>query len=63
MPLTDDSSLTLQVTMGQVRELALHEADLKDELLKEKKHKEQAYKEIDELRAALGLPKNYEKLN
>jgi hypothetical protein len=38
-------------------------ADLKDELLKEKKHKEQAHKEIDELRAALGLPKNYEKLN
>jgi hypothetical protein len=63
VPLADDSSLTLQATVGLVRELALHEVDLKDELLKEKKHKEQAYKEIDELRAALGFPKNYEKLN
>jgi hypothetical protein len=63
VPLADDSSLTLQATVGLVRELALHKADLKDELLKEKKLKEQAYKEIDELRAALGLSKNYEKLN
>jgi hypothetical protein len=36
---------------------------LKDELLKENEHKEQAYKEIDELRAELGCPKIYEKLN
>jgi hypothetical protein len=63
VPLADDSSLTLQATVGLVRELALHEADLKDELLREKEQKEQAYKEIDELRVALGLPKNYEKLN
>jgi hypothetical protein len=63
VPLADDSSLTLQATVGLVHELGLHEADLKDELLKEKKQKKQAYKEIDELRAALGLPKNYEKLN
>jgi hypothetical protein len=61
--LADDSSLTLQAIVGLVRELVLHEADLKDELLKEKEHKEQAYKEIDELRAALGRPKIYEKLN
>jgi hypothetical protein len=63
VPLADDSSLTLQATVGLVRELALHEVDLKDELLKEKKHKGQAYKEIDELRAELGRPKIYEKLN
>jgi hypothetical protein len=63
MPLADDSSLTLQATVGLVRELALNEADLKDELLKEKEHKEQAYNEIDELRAELGHPKIYEKLN
>jgi hypothetical protein len=44
VPLADDSSLTLQATVGQVRELALHEVDLKDELLKKKKLKEQAYK-------------------
>jgi hypothetical protein len=49
--------------VGLVRELALHEVDLKDELLKEKKHKGQAYKEIDELRAELGRPEIYEKLN
>jgi hypothetical protein len=49
--------------VGLVRELALHEVDLKDELSKEKKLKEQAYKEIDELRAELGHPKIYEKLN
>jgi hypothetical protein len=49
--------------VGLVRELALHEADLKDELLKEKEHKEQDYKEIDELRTELGRPKIYEKLN
>jgi hypothetical protein len=46
-----------------VRELALHGVDLKDELLKEKEHKEQAYKEIDDLRAELGHHKIYEKLN
>jgi hypothetical protein len=63
VPLADDSSLTLQATVGLVRELALHEGDLKDELLKEKKLKEQAYKEIDELRAELVRPKIYEKLN
>jgi hypothetical protein len=63
VPLADDSSLTLQATVGLVRELALHEVDLKDELLKEKELKEQAYKEIDELRAELGRPKIYEKLN
>jgi hypothetical protein len=57
VPLADDSSLTLQATVRLVWELALHEADLKDELLKEKKHKEQAYKEIDELRATLGFPR------
>jgi hypothetical protein len=61
--LTDDSSLTLQATVGLVRELALHEVDLKIELLKEKELKEQAYKEIDKLRAELGHPKIYEKLN
>jgi hypothetical protein len=43
VPLADDSFLILQAIVGLVRELALHEADLKDELLKEKKHKEQAY--------------------
>jgi hypothetical protein len=37
VPLADDSSLTLQATVGLVRELALHEVDLKDELLKEKR--------------------------
>jgi hypothetical protein len=63
VPLADDSSLTLQATVGLVRGLAVHEADLKDELLREKEQKEQAYKEIDKLRAALGLPKNYDKLN
>jgi hypothetical protein len=63
VPLADDSSLTLQATVGLVRELAVHETDLKDELLREKEQKEQAYKEIDKLRAALGLPKNYDKLN
>jgi hypothetical protein len=62
-PLADDSSLTLQATVGLVRELALHEVDLKDELSKDKELKEQAYKEIDELRAELGHPKIYEKLN
>jgi hypothetical protein len=36
VPLADDSSLTLQATVGLVRELALHKVDLKDELLKEK---------------------------
>jgi hypothetical protein len=61
--LADDSSLTLQATVGLVRELALHEVDLKDELSKEKELKEQAYKEIDELKAELGRPKIYEKLN
>jgi hypothetical protein len=61
--LADDSSLNLQATVGLVRELALHEVDLKDELLNEKELKEQAYKEIDELRAELGRPKFYEKLN
>jgi hypothetical protein len=50
VPLADDSSLTLQATVGLARELALHEVDLKDELLKEKELKEQAYKEIDQLR-------------
>jgi hypothetical protein len=49
--------------VGLVRELALHEVDLKDELSKEKELKEQAYKEIDALRAELGRPKIYEKLN
>jgi hypothetical protein len=63
VPLADDSSLTLQATVALARELALHEADLKDELLKEKELKEQAYKEIDQLRAELGRPKIYEKLN
>jgi hypothetical protein len=63
VPLADDSSLTLQATVGLVRELTLHEVDLKDELLKEKKLKEQAYKEIDDLRAELGRQKIYEKLN
>jgi hypothetical protein len=63
MPLANDSSLTLQATVGLVHELALHEVDLKDELLKEKELKEQAYKEIDELRAELGYHKIYEKLN
>jgi hypothetical protein len=63
VPLTDDSSLTLQATVRLVRELALHEGDLKDKLLKEKELKEQAYKEIDELRAELGRPKIYENLN
>jgi hypothetical protein len=63
VPLADDSSLTLQATVGLVRELALHEVDLKDELLKEKELKEQAYKEIDQLRAELGRPKIYEKIN
>jgi hypothetical protein len=43
--------------------LALHGVDLKDELLKEKELKEQAYKEIDDLRAELGHHKIYEKLN
>jgi hypothetical protein len=33
--LADDSSLTLQATVRLVRELALHEVDLKDKLLKE----------------------------
>jgi hypothetical protein len=61
--LADDSSLTLQATVRLVRELALHEVDLKDKLLKENELKEQAYKEIDELRAELGHPKTYEKLN
>jgi hypothetical protein len=61
--LTDDSSLTLQAIVELVRELALHEVDLKDELLKEKELKEQAYKEIDDLRAELGRHKIYEKLN
>ena len=42
MPPADDSSLTLQATVGLARELALHEVDLKDELLKEKELKEQA---------------------
>jgi hypothetical protein len=36
VPLANDSSLTLQATVELVRELALHEADLKDVLLKEK---------------------------
>jgi hypothetical protein len=63
VPLADDLSFTLQATVGLVRELALHEGDLKDELLKEKELKEQAYKEIDELRAELGRLKIYEKLN
>jgi hypothetical protein len=63
VPLADDSSLTLQATVGLVRELALHEVDLKDELSKERELKEQAYKEIDALRAELGRPKIYEKLN
>jgi hypothetical protein len=63
VPLADDSSLTLQATVGLVRELAFHEVDLNDELLKKKELKEQAYKEIDELRAELGHPKTYEKLN
>jgi hypothetical protein len=63
VPLVDDSSLTLQATVGLVRELALHGVDLKNELLKEKELKEQAYKEIDELRVELGRPKIYEKLN
>jgi hypothetical protein len=63
VPPADDSSLTLQATVGLARELALHEVDLKDELLKEKELKEQAYKEIDQLRAELGRPKIYEKLN
>jgi hypothetical protein len=49
--------------VGLVRELALHEADLKDVLLRKKEQKEQAYKEIDELSTALGLPKNYVELN
>jgi hypothetical protein len=49
--------------VGLVRELALHGVDLKDELLKEKELKEQAYKEIDDLRAELGCHKIYEKLN
>jgi hypothetical protein len=61
--LADDSSLTLQATVGLVRELTLHEVDLKDELSKKKELKEQAYKEINELRAELGHPKIYEKLN
>jgi hypothetical protein len=63
IPLADYSSLTLQATVELVCELALHEVDLKDELLKEKEHKEQAYKEIDYLRAELGRHKIYEKLN
>jgi hypothetical protein len=63
IPLADDSSLTLQATVELVRELALHEVDLKDELLKEKELKEQAYKEIDDLRAELGCHKIYKKLN
>jgi hypothetical protein len=37
IPLADDSSLTLQATVELVHQLALHEVDLKDELLKEKK--------------------------
>jgi hypothetical protein len=61
--LADDSSLTLQATMELVREMALHEVDLKGELLKEKELKEQAYKEIDDLRVELGRHKIYEKLN
>jgi hypothetical protein len=63
VPLADDSSLTLQATVGLVHELALYGVDLKDELLKEKELKEQAYKEIDDLRAELGRHKIYEKLN
>jgi hypothetical protein len=63
IPGVDDSSLTLQATVDLVRELALHGVDLKDELLKEKELKEQAYKEIDDLRAELGHHKIYEKLN
>jgi hypothetical protein len=59
----NDSSLTLQATVDLVRELALHGVDLKDELLKEKELKEQAYKEIDDLRAELGHHKIFEKLN
>jgi predicted secreted acid phosphatase len=59
----NDSSLTLQATVELVRELALHEVDLKDELLKEKELKEQAYKEIDDLRTELGHLKIYGKLN
>jgi hypothetical protein len=46
-----------------VRELVLHEVDLMDELLKKKELKEQAYKEINDLRAELGHHKIYEKLN
>jgi hypothetical protein len=46
-----------------VRELAFHEADLKDELFKEKELKEQAYKEVNDLRAKLGHPRIYGKLN
>jgi hypothetical protein len=63
VPRADDSSLTLQATVELVRELALHEADLKDELLKEKELKEQAYKEIDDLRTKLGHLKIYEELD
>jgi hypothetical protein len=63
VPLADDSSLTLQSTVGLVRELTLHKVDLKDELLKKKKLKEQSYKEIDDLRAELGRHNIYEKLN
>jgi hypothetical protein len=63
IPLADDSSLTLQATVELVRELVLHEVDLKDELLKEKGLKEQAYKEINDLRAELGYYKIYEKIN
>lgn len=40
IPLADDSSLTLQAIVELVRELALHDVNLKDELLKEKEFKE-----------------------
>jgi hypothetical protein len=40
IPLADDSSLTLQAIVELVRELALHDVNLKDELLKEKELKE-----------------------
>jgi hypothetical protein len=63
VPLADDSSLILQAIVELVCELALHEVDLKDELLKEKELKEQAYKEIDDLSAELGRHKIYEKFN
>jgi hypothetical protein len=57
------SDKTLKGALWHFPCLALHKVDLKDELLKEKELKEQAYKEIDDLRAELGHHKIYEKLN